>query len=100
MTDGYGTAWDFLREFFNYNHYQTSIERIRRKLSTQSRYWSTWLLVKQLVEDEALLPGQPLKLVQEGANRVLDENSDAEAYVWLKKMVRNVERADGKLEEY
>ena len=50
--------------------------------------------------ERAFSPGQPLHLVQHGANQALDENTDDEAYVWLDKMVANVERTDGVIDEY
>jgi hypothetical protein len=53
-----------------------------------------------LTDERKLLPGQPLALVNHKANQVIDETSDEEAYVWLDLMIRNIERADGKVEEY
>jgi len=50
------------------------------------------------IPEEIRLLGR--ELVNEGANQVLDENSDDEAYIWLTKTVSNIERADGKIESY
>jgi hypothetical protein len=44
--------------------------------------------------------GEALMAVHEGANRVLDENTDEESYKWLDLMVKNVEREDGHIEAY
>jgi hypothetical protein len=41
-----------------------------------------------------------LTLVNDEANQVINENSDEEAYVWLDKMVANIQRSDGIVEEY
>ncbi len=42
--------------------------------------------------------GQPLSLVHLAANQVLDQNFDQEAYVWLDKMVKNVEAVNEAIE--
>jgi hypothetical protein len=41
-----------------------------------------------------------LNLLHNAANQVLDENCDREAYDWFKKMITNVERTDGVIDEY
>jgi hypothetical protein len=42
--------------------------------------------------------GQPSSLVYLAANQVLDQNSDQEAYVWLDKMVKNIEAVNEAIE--
>ncbi|MBD2501666.1 hypothetical protein [Anabaena azotica] len=96
----YELIWDFLREFFNYEHYAIAIEKARYAIASNKVYKENWLRIVQVIQNRELLPRQPLTLVHEGANQVLDENSDDEAYIWLAKMVHNVERTDGKIEEY
>lgn len=34
------------------------------------------------------------------SNAGVDENTDEEAYRWLEKMIWNVERTDGRIDEY
>ena len=96
----YELIWNFLREFFNYQHYTIAIEKARDAISTNAIYKENWLRITAVIRNQELLPGQPLTLIHEGANQMLDENSDEEAYVWLDKMVHKLERADGKIEEY
>ena len=92
--------WNFLREFFNCQQYTMAILRARNAISAKSVYKENWLRIAAVIRNRELLPGRPLTLVHEGANQMLDVDSDEEAYVWLDKMVNNVERFDGEIEEY
>ncbi|WNZ26902.1 hypothetical protein HJG54_34235 [Leptolyngbya sp. NK1-12] len=96
----YELIWNFLREFFDHEHYVIAVERARKAISTETMYQQNWFKVMTTIQSRSLLPDQPLKLVHEAANKILDDNTDDEAYVWLDKMVYNVERTDGKIEEY
>jgi hypothetical protein len=98
--EDYDDLWLFLREFFNYEHYTHAIQKIRQAVANDPTYKMRWLRIADLIRKRSLLPGQPLTLLHEGANQVLYENSDEEAYNWLDKMVRNVEREDGEIESY
>lgn len=92
--------WDFLREFFNYEHYRVAIENARARVAEDPSYRARWQEIRETVTTRSLPPSEPLRLVNEGANQVLDENTDDEAYAWLDKMVANVERTDGEVDEY
>ena len=98
--ENYDLLWNFLREFFNYEFYSVAIRNAKAKISSSSTYQENWQKIMTLVHNRELLPKQPLTLVNQGANQVLDDNSDEEAYVWLDKMVANIQRSDGIIEEY
>jgi hypothetical protein len=74
----------FLSRFFNYEGYEEGIKNARNAISRNPTTSENW----------------PLSLVHDGANQVLNENSDAEAYIWLEKMIKNVEREDEIIEKY
>jgi hypothetical protein len=96
----YDMVWQFLREFFSYEHYPIAIERIRRIKNTDPTYQKKWEQIKFIIQNQQLPLGEPLNLLHNAANQVLDENCDREAYSWLKKMISNVERTDGVIDEY
>ena len=96
----YEMIWQFLREFFNYEHYHIAIEKIQKAKVTDSTYGKKWEQIRFIIQNRKLPPGEPLHLVNHAANQVLDENSDEEAYYWLKKMMDDVEQTDGKIDEY
>ena len=98
--DDYEMIWNFLREFFNYEHYKITILNSRKAISNNQSYRTSWKKIASIIYKRELLQGQPLILVHEAANQVLDENSDKEAYIWLDKVINNVERTDGKIDEY
>ncbi|MGH8902354.1 MAG: hypothetical protein ACRDYA_11895 [Egibacteraceae bacterium] len=54
----------------------------------------------EIIQNRGLASGEALYLVHNAANQVLDENSEEEAYVWLDKMVENINRDDGVIEPY
>jgi hypothetical protein len=100
MTNDYRLIQNFLGEFFNHEHYVIAIERARKAISTKTEYQENWVKIVSTIQNRNLLSGQPLSLVHEAANQMLDENTDDEAYTWLDKMIHNLERTDGKIDEY
>ena len=96
----YDMIWQFLREFFNYEHYPIAIEKIQSAKATDPIYGKKWEQIRFIIQNRKLPPGEPLNLVHHAANQVLDENSDQEAYYWLKQMIDNIERTDGEIDEY
>ncbi|NJR50420.1 MAG: hypothetical protein HC780_13500 [Leptolyngbyaceae cyanobacterium CSU_1_3] len=99
MTD-YELIRLFLSRFFNYEGYDEGIKNARNAISKNSTTSENWKRIVAKIRAHNLEAGQPLSLVHDGANQVLDENSDAEAYIWLERMISNVERVDGDIEEY
>lgn len=95
-----GMIWQFLREFFNYEHYHIAIEKIQKAKAIDSTYGKKWEQIRFIIQNQKFPAGEALNLVHNAANQVLDENSDEEAYDWLKKMIDNVERTDGNIDEY
>ncbi|HLY28205.1 MAG TPA: hypothetical protein VKQ72_17800 [Aggregatilineales bacterium] len=53
-----------------------------------------------MIQTRNFAPGEPLNLLHRAANYPLDANTDDEAYVWFDKLILNVEREDGLIEEY
>jgi hypothetical protein len=96
----YELIWDFLHATFNYEYYTAAIENTRQILATNLLFQEEWSRIVEDIRLRNLQPGQPLYLVNHGANQVLDENTDEEAYRWLDLMIRNVERTDGQIEQY
>jgi len=92
------SVWSFLREFFNYAWYDEGVERARAARAEESGA-ERWQRVRQAIAQRELPPGEPLRLVNEGANQVLDANTDEEAYKWLDLMLENVE-SDGQIRPY
>ncbi|WNZ26905.1 hypothetical protein HJG54_34220 [Leptolyngbya sp. NK1-12] len=90
----------FVSIFFNNEFYVDAIKNARNSIANHAKSQADWLKISSIIQNRQLEPGQPLNLVNNDANQVIDENSDEEAYVWLDKMVYNVERTDGKIEEY
>ncbi|MBK7897761.1 MAG: hypothetical protein IPJ90_23345 [Anaerolineaceae bacterium] len=93
-------VWIFLRQFFNYRHYEEGVADAKEKIRQDPLYSRRWSQISNDILNRAFLPGEPLILVRDGANQVLDENSDEEAYKWLDLMVSNIERKDGKFVPY
>src|SRR5450755_3065246 len=96
----YQITWDFLREFFNYEFYEGAVKRAKQSIANEDSYKVNWSIIRDAIQNHAYESGQPLSLVNEAANQVLDENSDTEAYVWLDKMRKNIERVDDLIEKY
>jgi hypothetical protein len=89
----------FLTVYFPYEEYAAAIATARAAVA-RGDYGAHWDQIAASVRNRALAPGEPLRLVHQAANQVLDDNTDDEAYVWLDKMVENVERTDGVIDEY
>ncbi|MEZ4589959.1 MAG: hypothetical protein R3D55_02255 [Chloroflexota bacterium] len=93
----YEVIWTFLRQFFNYRSYADGIREAQERIRQDLYYFKKWQQISKDISNRVLLAGEPLKLVTNGANQVLDENSDEEGYKWLDLMVLNIEREDGKI---
>ena len=93
-------AESFLREFFNYEHYSNAIQKARAAIISKNEYQEKWQKISIAIKERNFQPREPLSLVNHAANQVLDENSDNEAYVWLDKLVYNLEMQDVKVDEY
>lgn len=99
MTD-FTIIWNLLREFFNYEYYNVGVQRIREQIAQSENYKESWYTLKQVIVEKRLKDGEPLELIHNGANQMLDDNTDEEAYVWFAKLIENVERTDGVIDEY
>lgn len=94
--------FELIKQFvarFNYEYYRVGISNIKEMLTNQEMN-NHWANLKKIIQSRNLKQGEALKLVHEPANQPLDENSDEEAYKWLDLMIYNVERKDGKIDEY
>jgi hypothetical protein len=96
----YEVIWTFLRQFFNYRGYTEGIAAARERIRKDLLYSNRWSQISNDISNRAMFPGDPLRLVNNGANQMLDENSDEEAYKWLDLMVSNIERTDGEIALY
>jgi len=98
--ESYQLIWGFLRMCFNYEYYADGISRAKQAIGHNAQAQENWKKISSTIQNRQLEPGKPLTLVNHGANQVLDENSDEEAYVWLDKMIANIERTDGQIDVY
>ncbi len=73
---------------------------LRKDIACHKEFAESWHTIRLTIHQRGFLAGQPLYLVQEAGNQMLDGNSYDEAYNWLDLMVVNVERADGKTDPY
>lgn len=96
----YELTWHLLSGCFNYEHYAVGIEKARQMIQHDPTFHRNWIRIVSTIENREFTSGQPLKLVNHGANQVLDINSDEEAYFWLDKMILNLERTDGEIDVY
>jgi hypothetical protein len=96
----YEVIYNFLGEFFRDEFYNTAIKNAKNRIDVNPQYQLAWEQVKDIIRKGNLLNGEPLSLVHNGANQVLDENSDEEAYIWLRKILYNIDRNDGNIDEY
>jgi hypothetical protein len=96
----YEIVYNFLREFFDNEFYDVAIKNVKNEIDVNINFKLTWQQIKDIICNQQLSNGEPLSLVQDGANQVLDENSDKEAYVWFDKMMLNIERNDGNIDKY
>ena len=88
---------DILIAHFWSEFYDVGIRKIREY---KSRHPQKWNEIKQIILDRLLNNGEALSVVHDGANQVLDENTEEEAYKWLDLFVENVDRDDGIVKEY
>ncbi|WP_396147858.1 hypothetical protein [Flavobacterium sp.] len=93
-------TWNFLREFFNYEHYTNAIQKSRNAIENKGNYQENWQKIAIAIKERKFQPDEPLNLVNQAANQVLDENSDNEAYFWLDKLVYNIESQNAQIDEY
>jgi hypothetical protein len=91
---------NFLGEFFRDEFYKIAIKNAKNKIDFTPQHQLTWQQVKDIIHKQNLSNGEPLSLVHNGANKVLDKNSDEEAYIWLKTIISNIDRNDGNIDEY
>ena len=96
----YKVVYSFLHEFFRDEFYKIAIKNARNEIGVNPQYQLIWDRVKNIVHTKKLLNGERLSLVHHGANQVLDENSDDEAYIWLEKILSNIDRNDENINEY
>jgi hypothetical protein len=96
----YEVIYDFLSEFFRDEFYKKAIKNAKNKIDANPQYQFSWQQARDIIYNKNLLSGEPISLVHNGANQVLDENSDKEAYIWLEKIVSNIDRNDGNIDEY
>ena len=90
---------NLLTGYFHDEFYRDGIAALRRDIlhPDTARRWKDTV---SAIRNRALPPGDALHLVNYKANQVLEENTDEEAYIWLDQMIQNVERTDGRIEEY
>ena len=88
-----------LGKAFRYNKYPDAIQVLRESINSDQfkNYWSS---IKEAITSRSFDPGIALGLIIISANLPLDEYSDREAYKWFDLMVKNVEDANGEVEEY
>jgi hypothetical protein len=98
--ENYELVRRFVSVFFNNEFYVDGIENARNSIAANARSQANWLKISSIIQNRQLKSGQSLTLVNDEANQAINENSDEEAYVWLDKMVANIQRSDGIVEEY
>ncbi|CAL2083534.1 conserved protein of unknown function [Tenacibaculum sp. 190524A02b] len=76
-----------LSEFFRDKYFSQGILELRESLNNNSSYSNYWEDVARLILNKEL--NNPLDLVHNSANQVLDENSEEEAYKWLNFVLLN-----------
>ena len=96
----YKVIYNFLCEFFRDEFYKIAIKNAKNKIDVNPQYQLNWQQVKDIIHNQNLSNGEPLSLVHSGANKVLDENSDKEAYIWLERIIANIDRNDENIDEY
>lgn len=85
---------------FAYEHYGEAINEVRSNIEKNLLSREQWQQIREWIANSIFEQGEPLRIVHDGANQVLDENSDEEAYKWLDLVMKNVERTDRIVEEY
>lgn len=51
----YELIWNFLGEFFNYEHYLIAIERARKAISTKTAYQENWVKIVSTIQNRITL---------------------------------------------
>ncbi|MBD2057290.1 hypothetical protein H6F88_14895 [Oculatella sp. FACHB-28] len=80
--------------------YIEGIQSIKKSIKNNPIIAERWADFVSIIQNRELEPDQPLTLVNDMANQVIYENPDEEAYVWLDRMIQNVEREDNGLDPY
>lgn len=99
-SENYQLIWNFLSGCFNYEYYADGIQKARQAIHFNPQAQENWRRILVTIQSRQLKAGESLFLVNHGANQVINENSDEEAYIWLDKMIANIERTDGQIDEY
>ena len=89
-----------LQTYFYDESDEEGIRAVQHDINASDRFAAKWRSFEEIIAARALEPDQPLEAVQEGANRVLMDNTDEEAYRWLDLTIKNVAREDGIVESY
>jgi hypothetical protein len=96
----YEEVANFLLWHFHDGHYNRGVELAREAVRDSRDYRVRWPRLAAIIRSRILRHGEPLRLLHHDANLPLDEDTDAEAYHWLDRMIRSVHRADQDIEVY
>lgn len=80
--------------------YIDGVKSLRNDIAASSELRQHWYRLAEAIKNRTFLPGQSLNLVHHGANKMLEENTDDEAYRWLDVFVENIDRTDGCIDPY
>ncbi|MBN1877035.1 MAG: HEAT repeat domain-containing protein [Anaerolineae bacterium] len=86
--------------YFYDDFYGVGVRSLRSTIAKNGPTARGWEAAAAAIRDRAFLPGQPLELVHNKANRPLEEDTDEEAYRWLDLLIQNVERTGGEIQGY
>jgi len=76
-----------LSQFFRDKYYSQGVKELRKSLHEKSSYSEYWEQIVRIILDKKL--ENPLDLVHNTANQMLDDNTNEEAYKWLNLMLVN-----------
>lgn len=79
---------------FQYEFYTNAIKNAKKEINTNPYYKENWNDVIRYIIYRKFSVGTPLRIINEIANLVLYENSDAEAYRWLDLLLINIAKED------
>ena len=96
----YDTLRKLLGFYFRDEFYSTGVEAARTAIAENAEYRDAWPQIVEAIANRTFEPDEPLDLLSDGANLPLDDDTDDEAYVWFDKMVNNLTRTDGIIDEY
>ena len=99
-TDSSADLSRLLAAYFYDDRYRDGVERLRADIKAYPGTAQRWRELVDQVKGRKLAEGGALRVVQEEANRVLDDNTDDEAYRWLDLLIENVSREGGEIDEY